>query len=49
MNKFRFMTNMRRFLNVAKELSLKDLPLSGGSFTWCGGLILKQLPGWTAS
>lgn len=49
MNKFRFLTDMRRFLDVIKELILKDLSLSGGSFTWCGGLILKQLLGLTAS
>ena len=37
-NDFRFMANMRRLLNVIKELRLKDLPPSGGQFLWCGGL-----------
>ena len=29
---------MRRFSKVIKELNLKDLPSSGGQFTWFGGL-----------
>ncbi|RVW86319.1 Transposon TX1 uncharacterized 149 kDa protein [Vitis vinifera] len=29
---------MRRFSEVVEELELRDLPLQGGVFTWCGGL-----------
>ena len=29
---------MRRFSEVIDELQLRDLPLVGGSYTWCGGL-----------
>ena len=29
---------MRRFSEVVEELELRDLPLHGGLFTWCGGL-----------
>ena len=29
---------MRRFLEIVEDLELIDLPLTGGSFTWCGGL-----------
>ena len=29
---------MRRFLEVDDELTLRDLPLHGGPFTWNGGL-----------
>ena len=29
---------MRRFSEVIDELRLRDLPLVGGSYTWCGGL-----------
>ena len=29
---------MRHFLKIIKDLELIDLPLFGGSFTWCGGL-----------
>ena len=28
---------MRRFSQFIKEMCLKDLPLFGGMFTWCGG------------
>ena len=30
--------SMRRFLEVLKDLELKDFPLMGGPFTWRGGL-----------
>ena len=29
---------MRHFSEVIGELQLRDLPLVGGSYTWCGGL-----------
>ncbi|RVW27698.1 hypothetical protein CK203_106714 [Vitis vinifera] len=29
---------VNRFQEVIEDLEQKDLPLSGGSFTWCGGL-----------
>ena len=29
---------MKHFSKVIEDLKLIDLPLSGGSFTWCGGL-----------
>ena len=29
---------MRKFLEVVDELELRDLPLQGELFTWCGGL-----------
>ncbi|RVW39723.1 LINE-1 reverse transcriptase-like [Vitis vinifera] len=29
---------MRRFSEVVEKLELRDLPLQGGVFTWCGGL-----------
>ena len=29
---------MKRFSNVIEELRLKNLPLSGDLFSWCGGL-----------
>ena len=29
---------MRRFSEVVEELELRDLPLQGGVFTWCGSL-----------
>ena len=29
---------MRRFLEVVEEFELRDLPLQGGLFTWCGGI-----------
>ena len=28
---------MRRFSKFIKDMCLRDLPLSGGLFTWCGG------------
>ena len=28
---------MRHFSEVIEELLLRDLPLAGGCFTWCGG------------
>lgn len=34
----RMSTSIRHFLEVIEELHLKDLPLSSGLFTWCGGL-----------
>nr|CAN78335.1 hypothetical protein VITISV_004143 [Vitis vinifera] len=34
----RLSQEMRRFSEVVEELDLRDLPLQGGSFTWCGGL-----------
>ena len=34
----RHSATMRRFSEVIDELCLKDLPLSGGEYTWCGGL-----------
>ena len=33
----RLLTSMRRFSQFIEEMCLKDLPLSGGLFTWCGG------------
>ena len=38
----RLSTSMRRFSKVIEELSLKDLPLTGGLFTWRGGLNNKS-------
>ena len=34
----RLSATMRRFSKVIDELCLKDRPLSGGEYTWCGGL-----------
>ena len=34
----RISATMRRFSKVIDELCLKDLTLSGGEYTWCGGL-----------
>ena len=34
----RLSSTMRRFLEVIKDLELRDLPLQGGLFTWSGGL-----------
>ena len=34
----RSLASMRRFLEIVEDLELIDLPLTGGSFTWCGGL-----------
>lgn len=31
-------TSMRRFSNVIEDLELRDMPMSGGHFTWSGGL-----------
>ena len=33
----RLNVQIRRFFEVINELELRDLPLAGGSFTWCGG------------
>ena len=37
-NSSRLSSAMRRFWEVIEELLLRDLPLDGGCFTWCGGL-----------
>ena len=37
-NCLNFSSAMRRFSEVFDELQFKDLPLAGGSYTWCGGL-----------
>ena len=37
-NELSLTTEMRRFSEVIEELRLKDLSISGGQFTWCGGL-----------
>lgn len=34
----RLSSTMRRFLEVIKDLELRDLPLQGGLFTWSGDL-----------
>ena len=34
----RMSPTMRRFSEVVDELELRDLPLQGELFTWCGGL-----------
>ena len=33
----RLLASMRCFSQFIEEMCLKDLPLSGGLFTWCGG------------
>ena len=37
-NCLNFSSAMRRFSEVIDELKFRDLPLAGGSYTWCGGL-----------
>ena len=37
-----FSSAMRRFSEVIDELKFRDLPLAGGSYTWCGGLNNKS-------
>ena len=34
----RMSVTMRRFSEVTEELGIKDLTLSRGEYTWCGGL-----------
>ena len=34
----RLLASMRHFSQFIEEMCLKDLPLFGGLFTWCGGL-----------
>ena len=33
---------MRHFSEVIDELQLRDLPLTGGSFTWCGHFLVSE-------
>ena len=35
-------STMKHFSEVIDELQLRDLPLTGGSYTWCGGLNNKS-------
>ena len=41
-------TNMRRFSEVIGDLRLRDFPLTGGPFTWIGGLNSQVPLDWIA-
>ena len=41
-NCLRMSLAMRRFSEVIDKLQLRDLPLTGGSFTWCGRFLVSE-------